>query len=151
MNNRKKNKDIWVTTGVFHVLPLMSSFSNPTPAKEIIKTQDQYVDPYRFRHCIRYYNEIDDEPLQNLINNDDFKKRMLSNIPWFECPGLQTEQIYYFRWWVFRKHIKKPPHGYVTTEFLPEAGHSQKYNTILCAAGLHIEEGRWLRNRQKIR
>ena len=106
------------------------------------------LDPHQFQHYITYFNEIDEEPIQNFINNEACWNWMLTNIPWFECPDPEIEQIYYFRWWVYRKHIRKTPNGYVITEFLPEVGHSQKYNTIVCAAGLHMEEGRWLRNRE---
>ena len=54
------------------------------------------------------------------------------------------EEIYYFRWWTFRKHIKQTPDGFVITEFLPPVPWAGKYNTISCAAGHHLREGRWL-------
>ena len=75
---------------------------------------------------------------------------MEENVPWFECPDEEIEKIYYYRWWVYRKHIKKTPAGYVITEFLPEVGHSKKYNTIACASGLHVDEGKWLHNKDYI-
>jgi hypothetical protein len=75
---------------------------------------------------------------------------MKDNIPFFECPDKSFEQIYYFRWWTFRKHIKKTPDGFVFTEFLDKVGHSGKYNTTSCALGHHIYEGAWLRDKQYI-
>lgn len=108
------------------------------------------IKPRDFAHYIQYFNRIDDESIQNYINNEECWDWMLENIPWFECPDKEIEEIYYYRWWVYRKHIRHTPKGYVITEFLPEVGHAQKYNTIACAAGLHIEEGRWLRNREYI-
>ena len=56
----------------------------------------------------------------------------------------QIEEIYYFRWGVFRKHIKQTPDGYVVTEFLPPVTRAGKHNAISCAAGHHFREGRWL-------
>jgi hypothetical protein len=70
------------------------------------------------------------------------------NIPFFDCPDPVFNQIYYFRWNVFRKHLKQTPDGYVVTEFLPQVSWSGKHNTICCPAGHHLYEGRWLRNQK---
>jgi hypothetical protein len=75
---------------------------------------------------------------------------MRQNIPFFECPDKSFEQTYYFRWWTFRKHLKKTPDGFVFTEFLDKVGHSGKYNTISCALGHHIYEGTWLHDKRYI-
>ena len=93
---------------------------------------------------------MDDEPIKNAIHNSQCWEWMQNNVPWFECPDKEIEEIYYYRWWVYRKHIKETPSGYVITEFLPEVGHAKKYNTIVCAAGLHVDEGKWLRNRNYV-
>jgi len=68
------------------------------------------------------------------------------NVPLFECPDKQIQEIYYFRWNVFWKHIKQTPDGFIITEFTPEVSWSGKHNSISCAAGHHIYEGRWIRN-----
>jgi hypothetical protein len=65
-------------------------------------------------------------------------------IPFFECPDREVEEIYYYRWWTFRKHLVKTPEGFVITEFLTPVRHAGIYNTINCATGFHISEGRWL-------
>src|SRR5690606_41087738 len=57
----------------------------------------------------------------------------------------------YFRWWTYRKHLKRTPEGYIITEFLPEVPWSGKYNTINCPAGHHFYEGRWLQDRKSTR
>jgi len=69
---------------------------------------------------------------------------MKSNIPLFSCPDPDIEQIYYFRWWTYRKHIKNAPAGYIVTEFLKPVKHATDCNALSCALGLHIAEGRWL-------
>lgn len=104
----------------------------------------------KFNHYIEKFNYNDNESIKNAIDNSQCQQWVAKNVPLFECPDKDIEEIYYFRWWVFRKHIKKTPSGYVITEFLPKVGHSKKYNTIVCAAPLHIEEGKWLRNREYI-
>jgi predicted GH43/DUF377 family glycosyl hydrolase len=69
---------------------------------------------------------------------------LLQQIPWFECPDRQIEEIYYFRWRVLKKHLRQTPDGFVITEFLPPVSWAGKHNTISCAAGHHFREGRWL-------
>ncbi|MCD9020773.1 MGH1-like glycoside hydrolase domain-containing protein [Cohnella silvisoli] len=71
-----------------------------------------------------------------------------ANIPFFECPDESLQKVYYFRWQVFKKHIRETPDGYVITEFLPPVPWAGKYNTISCASGHHFYEGRWLHNQQ---
>jgi hypothetical protein len=66
------------------------------------------------------------------------------NVPLFECPDRQIQEIYYFRWRVYKKHIRETPDGFVVTEFYPRVGWSGKHNTISCAAGHHLREGRWI-------
>ena len=67
-------------------------------------------------------------------------------MPLFDCPDGDFEEIYYFRWWTFRKHIKQTPDGRVLTEFITPVSHAGPYNTISCAVGHHLAEGRWLRD-----
>lgn len=103
-----------------------------------------------FAHYSEDFNSVDDEPIQNLIPNAESWDWMQNNVPLFECPDKEIEEIYYYRWWIYRKHIKKTPSGYVITEFLPEVRHAKKYNTIAAASGLHVDEGKWLHNKEYI-
>lgn len=59
--------------------------------------------------------------------------------------GQNIEEIYYFRWWTFRKHLKKTPDGFIVTEFLPDVPWAGKHNGICCPAWFHFREGRWLK------
>ena len=85
------------------------------------------------------------ETKTNAICNADALAFLEKNVPYFECPDKEIERAYYFRWWTYRRHIKRTPSGYVVTEFLPDVRWAGKFNTINCAAGHHIMEGRWLR------
>jgi predicted GH43/DUF377 family glycosyl hydrolase len=96
------------------------------------------------KHLIDAFNQGDQELYPESIPNKlawDFLK---DNIPLFDCPDNDLTEIYYFRWWTYRKHIKETPAGFIITEFLPPVGWAGKYNSISCAAGHHFHEGRWL-------
>ncbi len=100
----------------------------------------------QFRHYIDSFNIHDEEIYQQLISNDVSADFLSISIPLIELPDKNLEKIYYFRWWTYRKHIKKTDDGYVITEFLPPVSWAGKYNTINCPAAHHIYEGRWLRD-----
>lgn len=68
------------------------------------------------------------------------------NIPWLDTPDQELNEIYYFRWYAFQKHIERTPDGYLITEFLDDVPWAGKYNTIDMASGFQIREARWLRD-----
>ncbi len=92
------------------------------------------------------FNRLDHTHFGQAVSNEDAAEWMLANVPLFECPDPEIEEIYHFRWWTYRKHIKETPDGYVITEFLPKVSWSGKHNTISCPAGHHFREGRWIRD-----
>ena len=99
---------------------------------------------------VETFNQNDYELYRQYIPNEQAKDWMRSCIPLFECPDQEVEEIYYFRWWTFRKHIKNTPDGFVITEFLPPVPWAGKHNTIGCAAAHHFREGRWLHDSRYI-
>jgi hypothetical protein len=99
-----------------------------------------------FAHHVERFNRMEDENVTNAISNAASWNWLQKEIPFFECPDGQVEEIYYFRWWSFRKHLKQTPEGFIVTEFLTPVGHADQFNAISCAAGFHLAEGRWLRN-----
>jgi hypothetical protein len=102
--------------------------------------------PAAFAHHVERFNSMEDENVTNFISNAESGAWLEKNIPLFECPDRDVEEIYYFRWWSFRKHLVKMPAGFVFTEFLTPVRHAGISNTISCAAGFHIAEARWLRD-----
>jgi len=108
------------------------------------------LDAGAFKYHVDFFNTMEPENIVNYISNKQSWAWMTANVPFFECPDKSFEQVYYFRWWTFRKHIKKTPDGFVFTEFLDKVGHSGKYNTISCALGHHIYEGTWLHDKRYI-
>lgn len=101
-----------------------------------------------FRHYVDYFNKMEAENIVQAIPNDSAWSWMQRNIPLFECPQQNVEEIYYYRWWTLRKHIKRTPVGYAFTEFLVNRSYADKYNLISCALGHHLYEGRWLHDQQ---
>ncbi|MBP1675830.1 MAG: hypBA2 [Bacteroidetes bacterium] len=99
-----------------------------------------------FRHYVDYFNNMEDENIVQAIPNSQSAQWMEKNIPLFECPQHNFEEMFYYRWWTLRKHIKETPVGYAFTEFLVNRSYADKYNLISCALGHHIYESRWLRD-----
>ncbi|HYG22058.1 MAG TPA: glycosyl hydrolase family 65 protein [Verrucomicrobiae bacterium] len=102
------------------------------------------LQPAAFSHHVERFNAMEDENVTNLISNAESSQWLQANIPFFECPDREVEEIYYFRWWSFRKHLKQTPKGFVFTEFLTPVSHAGEFNTISCAASFHVAESRWL-------
>ncbi len=97
-----------------------------------------------FKHLINAFNQADTELYSSAISNRVAWDFLKENIPLFDSPDRDINEIYYFRWWTYRKHIEKSPAGFIITEFLPQVPWAGKYNSIDCAAGHHFHEGRWL-------
>ncbi len=93
---------------------------------------------------MEHFNATDQSALPNYISNRECCEWIRTNVPGFECPDDAIQEIYYSRWWTFRKHLKKTSNGFVVTEFLPDVPWAGKHNTISCAAGNHFYEGRWI-------
>jgi len=102
------------------------------------------LQPGAFRHYVDAFNRNDRELYAQYVPNAASWVFLRNNIPLLDCPDKEIEEVYYFRWWTFRKHIQQTPDGFVITEFLPKVGWAGKHNTISCAAGHHFREGRWL-------
>ncbi len=101
-----------------------------------------------YRHYADLFNKMEDENIAQAIPNAAAWDWMQKNIPLFECPQQNIEEIYYYRWWTYRKHVKQTPAGYALTEFLVNRSYADKYNLISCAIGHHVYEGRWLHDQQ---
>ena len=101
------------------------------------------------RDYVRRFNAMDEECYANAIPNAEAEAWMMENVPRFACPDKDIERTWYFRWWTYRKHLRRGAGGgWRVTEFLPEVTWAGTDNTIVCPAGHHFREGRWLRNPQ---
>ncbi len=99
-----------------------------------------------FAHYAERFNTMEDENIVTTIPNAQSSEWMRKNIPLFDCPQENFREMYYYRWWTLRKHIKRTPVGYGMTEFLVDRSYADRYNLIACAIGHHVMESRWLRD-----
>src|SRR5436853_523359 len=60
------------------------------------------------RH-VAHFNAMEDEPVVNVVPNADAAAWLQANIPLFECPDAEVEEMYFFRWWAMRKHLRRAP------------------------------------------
>lgn len=129
--------------------PLSAFYIRNLRTSDISGYQEGMILRYdHFRHYADYFNRMEEENIVQAIPNSESSEWMRKNIPLFECPQENFEEMYYYRWWSLRKHIKETPIGYVMTEFLVNRSYADKYNMIACAFGHHIYESRWLRDPQ---
>ncbi|HEY3783581.1 MAG TPA: family 43 glycosylhydrolase [Fimbriimonadaceae bacterium] len=125
-------------------LRVSNAFANGPATASL--TKSPLLDLSRYKH---YFAEFAQEnPTIETASGVNEWAFFQANIPWFDCPDKQLEKTYYYRWWTFQKHLKLTPDGWIVTEFLPSVPWAGIYNTIPCAAGHHIYEGRWLRDPQ---
>jgi len=132
-----------------------TAISIPSDGKRLpiltpMKSTPAVLSPSAFKHYVDRFNDEDPAGKAETlaIPNSEAWSFMERNIPWFDCPDKQLEETYYYRWWAYRKHLAETPAGWVVTEFLPQVPWAGVFNTISCAAGHHIYEGRWLRDPQ---
>lgn len=71
-------------------------------------------------------------------------------IPLFTSSLSTLTEVYYYRWSLYRAHQRDlGPDGYITTEFLNDVSwQTQPYASLVDAAGFHLREGRWCRDRR---
>ena len=110
-------------------------------APRVLKADD-------FRRTVDAFNAADNELYKGSFPNAAAWDFLKVNIPLLDCPDEELQRTYYFRWWTYRKHIKRTPGGWVVDEFLPNVSWAGKHNAISCPAGHHLYEGRWLRDPQ---
>jgi hypothetical protein len=72
---------------------------------------------------------------------------LAASIPLFDSSNKQFEEMYYFRWYAWQKHLVATPRGFIITEWLPKSDQPDGfYGALPDAAPFHLGEARWLRN-----
>lgn len=104
-----------------------------------------------FARHVEFFNSMEPERVVNLVPNAESWDWLKERIPLFESSDADAEEIYYFRWWALRKHLKMVGEYPVYTEFI-ELDTKAKFippeRTIASALGHHFMETRWLRDQQ---
>ncbi|MBU6309619.1 MAG: PmoA family protein [Planctomycetes bacterium] len=91
------------------------------------------------------FNRLDPEDVVNAVPNAEAAAWLQANVPRFDCPDADLVQLWHFRWWCLRKHLRRDESGrWVFTEFITRP------QPVSSALGHHLMEGRWLRDPQFI-
>lgn len=98
------------------------------------------------KEYIERFNSCDAETVIQYVSNEQAFDFIYENFPRLTCPDKTIEEVFAFRCWTLRKHIKKTEDGFVFTEFLPQVGWSGKHNTINAALCHHLNETRWIKD-----
>lgn len=130
-----------INSKIYIIIGLLFAVSSSAFAQQEAKPGIEVLKKY-----VNYFNSIDTEAVKNYVPNAAALDWLAANIPLFESPDTVLEQNYYYRWWSYRKHLVKTPEGFIFTEFIEPVKHAGKYNSISCALGHHLYEGRWLKN-----
>lgn len=104
----------------------------------------------KLKFYVDKFNSDDYECYKQDTDNAHAFEWLRENAPLFECPDETIEEIFYFRLWTLRKHIKTTPDGVMITEFLPSVPWGGTHNTIIAPTHHHIAEAKWLRCAQNI-
>lgn len=91
--------------------------------------------------------ELDHTKISKQYYGEDYQW-YVDNLPFFECSDKDIEQVYYYRWKLFKAHIRNVGKDeFVVTEFINHVPWDRApYCTINAASMHHIYEGRWLKD-----
>ncbi len=104
-----------------------------------LEAQHLYVlDASGFSTYVAHFNAMEDENVTNYVSNAGSWNWLEKEVPFFQCPDREVEEMYYYRWWSFRKHLEETNHSFVFSEFLT------RQTPVSSALGHQIAEGRWL-------
>jgi len=103
--------------------------------------------PESYRHYVEMFREQEKEATGQ--TGADSWSWMKKEIPWFDSSDKQFEEMYYFRWYAWQKHLVETKRGYVITEWLPKPEAKDGFfGALPDAAPFHIGEARWLREKK---
>jgi hypothetical protein len=103
--------------------------------------------PDEYRHYVEMFRA--QEKAATGKEGEDSWGWMEKEIPWFEASDKSFEEMYYFRWYAWQKHLVETKRGYVITEWLPKPEAKDGFfGALPDAAPFHIGEARWLREKK---
>ena len=106
-----------------------------------------FIDRRIVAEYCRRFNALDSELYRGDIPNAEAEEFLTEQIPRFDCPDPVFREIWYFRWWSFRKHIRTTPFGRILLEFMPDVPWGGAFNSISCPAAHQLREARWFRDK----
>jgi len=106
-------------------------------------TTSGFIDRAGLASRVAAFNRLDPEDVVNAVPNAEALAWLQANTPRFDCPDADLAQVWDFRWWCLRKHLRRDASGrWVLTEFITRP------QPVSSALGHHLMEGRWLRDPQ---
>jgi hypothetical protein len=124
----------------FSLLPVVAFAQNATPGQPFA-----VLHPGDYRHYVVQFAA--DESEATAQQPEDEWPWMESNIPLFDSSNKRFEEMYYFRWYAWQKHLVSTPRGYIITEWLPKPADPEGFfGALPDGAPFHLGEARWLRN-----
>ncbi|WP_415200352.1 MGH1-like glycoside hydrolase domain-containing protein [Silvibacterium sp.] len=115
------------------------------------------LQPENYQHYVKQFEAderaatgrvYDGEPAPGAAISEAAWPWMEREIPWFDSSDKAVEEMYYFRWYAWKKHLVQTPQGYVITEWLPKPESKDAgYGALPDAAPFHLGEARWLHTR----
>ncbi len=117
------------------ILLALVAIAPPASAQTVLQ-------PTTFAHYITLFRAQEQEATHTTPADDPWPW-MQREIPWFQSSDKQFEEMYYFRWYSWHKHLVQTPTGYLVTEWLPKPD-VKDYGVLPDAAPFHIAEARWL-------
>ena len=116
-----------------------AEIANPTERLSVLHAGE-------YRHFVEDFNEAVPEDVANAVPNALAWDWMVREAPFFDCPDADFVRSYYYRWWVFRRHLKHTPEGWNMSEFILPVNWADKNNAIVASAGFGVLDGRWLQD-----
>ena len=99
------------------------------------------IDPGGLAGRVASFNRLDPEDVVNAVPNAEALAWLEANTPRFDCPDADFVEVWDFRWWCLRKHLRRDESGrWVFTEFITRP------QPVSSALGHQVMEGRWLRD-----
>ena len=139
MSNQKSRCPYWFTLVITVWTMTTMGLKAQVPAATTL------LQPESFHHYIRLFER--QEFAATGKTAEDSWPWMLQEIPWFESSNKQFEEMYYFRWYAWQKHVVSTRRGWVITEWLPKPEMKNGfYGALPDAAPFHLGEARWLRD-----
>jgi hypothetical protein len=121
---------------------LVTATAPATPAAHGDKTS-RFIDRAGLARRVAAFNGLDPEDVVNAVPNAEALAWLEAHTPRFDCPDDDLVQVWDFRWWCLRKHLRRDASGrWVFTEFITRP------QPVSSALGHHLMEGRWLRDPQ---
>ncbi len=104
------------------------------------------LEPESFHHYFHTFEQQEREATGKA--GEDSWPWMVQQIPWFESSDKSFEEIYYFRWYAWQKHLVRTSKGWVITEWLPKPEMKDGFfGALPDAAPFHLGEARWLHDK----